>query len=193
MKLLVSLREEDNKDSLERGYVNFFVKHGFDVLLVPNNIKNLKSLLPMADGIVLTGGGAVGEPSIRDDVERIMLDFSKENNIPVFGICRGLQFINSYFGGDLQHIENHVKKNHTVVIGSLFETMNVMVNSYHDYGIKHLGKGLCVFAVSEDGIIEGIYNDDIIAVQWHPDRDNDISFYIDEKIIEMFKSRKRSN
>ena len=191
MKLLISEREEESSDSLEREYLSFFMKHGFDVIPVPNNTKNLESLLPMADRIVLTGGGNVGEQKIRDEVEKKMLDFSQENNIPILGICRGFQFINSYFGGELQHIEKHVGITHVIAINDLFENMNIVVNSYHDYGIKHLGKGLNVFATSIDGIIEGIYNDNIIAVQWHPERDNDISFYLDDQIIELFKSRGR--
>ena len=107
----------------------------------------------------------------------------------VFGICRGFQGINIAFGGSLyQDLSTertgslcHLRTDspyqavHTVSLqeGShlhkMFGTTKIGVNSLHHQGIKNLGKGLVASAFSEDGIIEGIEAERILAVQWHPE------------------------
>ena len=110
---------------------------------------------------------------------------------PILGICRGLQIINVVCGGSLYqdidtyyrnldniHNINNIdnKLSHMIKIdesSSLYEITRqkeLMVNSYHHQAIKTLGQGLFSVAVSDDGIIEAIEGDNIIAVQWHPER-----------------------
>ena len=151
------------------------------------------------DGLILCGGvdlnptlykeeinGAVDINNERDAHEMMLLDAFVKAGKPVFGICRGCQLINVYFGGTLhQHLDNTVlhrsgkelDREHEAeaVAGSLMEKLcgkRCVVNSVHHQAVKKLGDGLVVTQKSDDGIIEA-YNHSrlpIIAVQWHPER-----------------------
>ncbi len=107
----------------------------------------------------------------------------------IFGICRGFQGINIAFGGSLYQdikVERpqslvHLRTDspyepvHKVTLQKdsrlyqAFGTEEIAVNSLHHQGIKTLGQGLRATAVSEDGIVEGIEAERILAVQWHPE------------------------
>jgi len=132
-------------------------------------------------GVILTGGGDLYEISnkkedlIRDDFEKSIIDFCITKNIPIFGVCRGMQIINKYFGGSLKKIENHAGCRHFLDNGS-------SVNSYHNFGINKLGKGLEVVDRCDE-VIESFKHLQykIFAQMSHPERenpfsDNDIKF-----------------
>ena len=104
-------------------------------------------------------------------------------DLPVLGICRGLQLINVHRGGTLeQHVEVHSRYDiaastaaHPVSIvdGSMLAGLygsSIDVNSLHHQTVKELGDGLAVTAVADDGVVEGReLGDSIVAVQWHPE------------------------
>ena len=131
--------------------------------------------------------------SVRESVDRLLLDDAFENRKPVLGICYGLQSLNVYRSGSLvQHIEspiNHgagraVPNAHAVKIdpGShLAEIVGVRnsepiaVNSSHHQSANVAGEGLRVVAQSPtDGVIEALEGNApdhfVLAVQWHPER-----------------------
>jgi len=143
---------------------------------------------------------------IRDDMEKTIFNYAIHENKPILGICRGIQLINVLCGGSLyQDLPtqyksniNHVQKppynipQHSVSIiedTPLFKTIQkskLNVNSYHHQAVKTLGDGLKVSAISEDGLVEGIYMKDkkyIQAIQWHPEFSLE-----DESSIKIFKS-----
>ena len=116
--------------------------------------------------------------------------FMKANK-PILGICRGLQIINVACGGSLyqdidtyycdlngKHQSNDIggKLSHKIDIDEsslLFKITGhkeMMVNSYHHQAIKTLGQGLLSVAKADDGIIEAIEGNNVLAVQWHPER-----------------------
>lgn len=126
-----------------------------------------------------------------DHLDLTLIQASRTNKIEVFGICRGMQIINVAFGGDLiQDIPLHLgtmidhnysanhrskKKGHLITIRphsrlSKLLPPEIEVNSYHHQGIKTLSKGLNISAESQDGIIEAIEGEKLLAVQWHPER-----------------------
>ena len=105
----------------------------------------------------------------------------------MFGICRGCQLINVYFGGSMiQHlpeadahkaIAKEVDNQHFVkaVPNSEIEKIygaHFKVNSSHHQGCKEIGKGLKVTLWSEDGIVEALEHENlpVAGVQWHPER-----------------------
>jgi putative glutamine amidotransferase len=131
------------------------------------------------NGVILTGGGNLYEISrkpedkIRDDFEISLVKFCIGKNIPVFGVCRGMQLINHYFGGTFKKVENHVGCTHIL-------SDNREVNSYHNFAIDKLGKGLEIIDTNrEDGIIESIHHTShkIFAQMSHPERCDSFSAY----------------
>lgn len=150
------------------------------------------------DGLLLCGGmdihpsrygeevnGSVNMEEARDVAEFALADAFIKAGKPVFGICRGFQLLNVYFGGSLiQHIDtadHHRNPDkeavHLVTAEEGFYTENYgkefTVNSYHHQAVKKLGDGLKVTLTSkEDGIIEGFDHESlpIFGVQFHPER-----------------------
>ncbi|NOT76228.1 MAG: gamma-glutamyl-gamma-aminobutyrate hydrolase family protein [Cyclobacteriaceae bacterium] len=129
----------------------------------------------------------------RDEFELQLLNYSQRNELPLLGICRGLQLTNVFMGGTLiPHIPSFGKPDHTkyeegkdryhkveVVKNSFLETISGEkgeVNSAHHQSVDKVGKGLMINAFSEDGIVEGMERDYknsnsfLLLVQWHPER-----------------------
>jgi len=199
MKLLITQREEKNEhgdriDSLEANYIEFFLKEKFEIIPVPNNLEAAKRLLWEApDLIVLSGGGSITEQTNRNEVETKLIEYCLKHNVPLLGICRGMQFINKYFGGKI--VKNNIHPNereHDLVLTNqnLIECLKRKrgpVNSYHNFTVseKDLAKELEVFGVSNYGLIEGFFhkNKKIVGVQWHPERTNGLSQWIDKFIL----------
>ena len=130
----------------------------------------------------------------RDILEEKIYGIAKAEDKPVLGICRGIQLINVLQGGTLyqdlprqfsgtKEIEHHMtapydRTVHEVSITegtplyTLLEKKTLPVNSYHHQGVHTVGEGLEVMAVSEDGLVEGVYVPDkkfIWGIQWHPE------------------------
>lgn len=143
----------------------------------------------------------------RDAMERILLEKILMSGKPLLGICRGIQLLNAALGGTLyqdlpaQHpgeINHHMtppydRAVHKVTLkpsAPLYEilgTGEIAVNSYHHQAVKELAKALEVSAVSEDGLVEGVYMPDkkfVMAVQWHPE----FSYLKDENARKIFEA-----
>lgn len=161
-------------------------------------------LLARFDMLVLTGGGDP-HPSLfhsedmgsrNPELERPLWDMellraAGELNMPVLGICLGMQLmgiahgagliqdINSSLKGALFHdgtVENPVHHTVTVSSGSLLSGVlksGDMVSSYHHQALENEPEGFSVTARSEDGLIEAIegHGGRNLGVQWHPERD----------------------
>lgn len=130
----------------------------------------------------------------RDILEKEIYKIASQEDKPVLGICRGIQLLNVLHGGTLyqdlpqqfvgtKEIDHHMtapydRTVHEVNITEgtplyqLLQQKTLSVNSYHHQGIRTLGVGLEVMAVSEDGLTEGICVPDkkfIWGIQWHPE------------------------
>lgn len=182
------------------GGIPFLIPITLDEYLIEDYIECL-------DGIILTGGDNInpsryGEEAIvdlgdiyddRDEFEIKLFLKATVKNIPVLGICRGLQIINVALGGKLYqdietqipNVNNHMQEmhlqgtlSHNIDIdrkSKLYRILkkgNLNVNSLHRQGIKTLGVGLSISAVSDDGIIEAVElrgRRFVLGVQWHPE------------------------
>lgn len=177
----------ERRDCLDQKWSNFLIKCGLVPLICPNNIYVTKHLLKeiKISGIILSGGGDLvkygGKAPERDIQESFLLDYSITHNIPLLGVCRGMQMIMDYFGVELHEIENHVNVSHLL---SHADT-NIIVNSFHKLGITDLKNvKIHVNCRSEDGVIEKIKHLEypIHGIMWHPERNDtfttyDISFF----------------
>ena len=195
-------------------YINKTFQDIFDklnIILLPiNSLVGIDIIVNMCDGLIITGGEDInplfyGE-SIEDNVildeYADILDFNllkkfSENNKPILGICRGMQVINVFFGGSLyQDMEGHKlmsDERHLINIESdtflyeVYKNDKLLVNSNHHQSIKNVANNFVVSAVSEDGVIEAIEKDNIIGIEWHPEK---LDMKIFEKFIEFLKENK---
>lgn len=192
-KVLISQRLETNKygqfvDSLEHPYIKYFSDRGYYVAPIPNtSSESLKRRVKDASLIVLSGGGDANLNDKRGIIEKYLLKEGLKKQIPILGICRGLQFINLYFGGSIRKVDGHIG-NHEIMITELFdsEENEGIVNSYHEHGVssEDLAYNLRFFALTDDGVIEGVHHkhEKIIGVQWHPERKSADGKYYSEWI-----------
>jgi putative glutamine amidotransferase len=164
----------------------------------------MRIALSKVDGLIVPGGpgitdGLIG--SLPDDlpptpVERTQSDLyafesAQQNNLPILGICYGMQFINARLGGtiygDVQkeigvgphhpRRSDHESLQHGVTIESGSPLRDLIrrpgpVNSYHVQAVCEVGAGLRVSIRSDDGLVEGLETEDsrIVGVQFHPER-----------------------
>ena len=144
------------------------------------------------DALILSGGNdlqinqntqeKIQQYSVdRDQFEISLLKRAIKHGKPVFGVCRGLQLINVFYGGELARAEGHVACHHSLVRSSLHEKISIpnIVNSFHNYIIPKtaLAKDLEPLAWDQDGNVEAAYNqiDRVLGVMWHPEREQRVS------------------
>jgi putative glutamine amidotransferase len=167
------------------------------------------------DGLLLTGGGDV-DPDFydcahlwgqakdinikRDEFEFEIIKRSLGADLPILGVCRGMQVMNVALGGSLYvDLKSNGFNDHSIsingglkhavtiepnsLLSGLAGALNQEVNSYHHQAVDKLGKGLTPTAESPDGVIEAAEWSSkegmsfLLLVQWHPERtigDNDL-------------------
>ena len=179
-------KHKELRDCLDIKLANLFSYLGYIPVPLPNKLKNInkffKELMPK--GIILSGGGNPLLKDLRYKNEKVLIDLSIKNKVPLLGICRGAQRINIHFNGKLKKIKNQTKKKHLIYENQ--KQKGIKVNSYHDFGFseKMLGKNLKSLAQSQDRIIEYFKhtNYKIIGIMWHPEREKILKKF-DKKII----------
>ncbi|NTV29741.1 MAG: C26 family cysteine hydrolase domain-containing family [Candidatus Omnitrophica bacterium] len=179
------------RDALSADWPGLFETGDFVPLLLPNQWEVAVRYFEQGriDAVVLTGGNSLG-PVLggvdasagtrrRDIFEKQLLEYTTARRIPVIGVCRGMQVINAFYGGTLSRVAAnvHVAKTHEVALVEAFQNVFpgfTKVNSYHEFGITpgSLGRGLVPFAMSTDGIVEGLVSTEapVMATMDHPER-----------------------
>jgi len=216
---------DDEKESywMLPGYMKALEKYGALPIMLPltDDKSELEEALSLCNGLLLTGGHDVGPDvygeearnecgipcKLRDNMESILLDMALENDIPVFGICRGIQFMNAYLGGDLYQdlpteynckVEHHMTKPYDVAIheveilentklAAILGVGKIGVNSYHHQAVKNVSDKVIVSALSEDGLVEAIEvkgQTFAIGVQWHPE----FSYEVNEDSVKLIQA-----
>ena len=194
--------------TLAQAYYMSVVEAGGTPVVIPSydDDKALVSLLDTLDGIVLSGGADIdpdylGEEPLdcisinprRDRQELTLVRLAVERQIPVLGICRGIQVLTAALGGKLyqdikiQHDRPSIEHSQTIARGlpshevklekdsllyGFFGKETLAVNSFHHQAVKEVPAGFRVTASAPDGIIEGMESTafrPIMGVQWHPE------------------------
>ena len=188
-------------------YLSVLEAGGTPVIIPPyDDEKALVSILDTLDGVVLSGGADIdpdylGEEPLecvqvnprRDNQEIMLVRLAVDRQIPILGICRGIQVLTAALGGKLyqdiktQHGQKCIEHSQTIARGlpshqvrlgrdsllySLFGKETLAVNSFHHQAVKDVPPGFIVTAVAPDGIIEGMESTafrSILGVQWHPE------------------------
>lgn len=176
----------EKRDVISHDWINLFNEINFTPILIPNSLNDITIFLEESklDGIILSGGDNIGDFPERDITENKIIEFSIQNNLPLFGVCRGMQVINNFFNGTIQKnaTSKHVGKNHYVsFLKNNFcnlNTDNIEVNSFHNNLINEydLGDDLDSLAIASlDDSIESFCHKKypIFAVMWHPERTPD--------------------
>lgn len=208
---ILSLYDSTNKSLwMFPGYTEGITAAGGIPVILPmiSDLKEIEELAYRLDGFLFSGGQDVdpaiyGQPLYtfcneiyppRDAMETLLLNAAITLDKPIFGVCRGLQFINAVLGGSLyqdipeqmnrkssilhEQLSNYENPIHDVVIESHSQLNDIMgikkvpVNSMHHQGIDDLSPRLQAAARSEDGLIEAIEIPELtfgLAVQWHPE------------------------
>jgi putative glutamine amidotransferase len=180
-------------------------------VVIPLNLPEpiLAAIFERLDGLCLPGGvdvdpaeygeadhpdlGSVDRP--RDRTELILARWALEADLPVLGICRGIQVLNVAAGGSLyQHLPAQLPETrrhnfrlqdsawetptHEVVVeprcrlAAILNEPQIETNSFHHQAVKDVAPGFRPTAWATDGVIEAIEHDGkpfAVAVQWHPE------------------------
>jgi len=169
----------EQRDSISHDWIIQLDDWGMIPLLIPNSLSEPSSYLDRLapDLLILTGGDDLGKTPERDRNEANLLQHAIKTDLPVLGICRGLQLINLYFSGHSSSVANHVATRHAIDIHEPLSTLygnTVHVNSYHSSSIPKdgLGDGLIAAGFDKDGMIEAALHEDkpIAGIMWHPER-----------------------
>lgn len=176
---------------------------GLAAMVPPDAPERAAETVARLDGLVIAGGpdvdparyGAERSPRTgppapeRDAWELALIDAALAAGVPLLGICRGMQLLNTALGGTLvQHLDGHAEVvgvfgRHPVkpVPGTLYAGIapeETTVPTYHHQAIEHLGRGLFASAYATDGTIEAVELPEaegwVLGVQWHPEMGEDL-------------------
>ena len=162
-----------------------------------------EQVLDRIDALLLTGGGDIdpelyggdaGDAELvdrnRDDFELALIRGAIQRDMPILGICRGIQILNVAQGGTLKNLRGDPKLSQTHGIGlnsmdahsatiapnsklaRILGTRSLRVNSFHGQAVDQVAKGVVIAATSDDGLIEAIELPNqtfVVCTQWHPE------------------------
>ena len=194
MRVVEASGYTEPRDALAQNWYPFMAKvlPEADWLPIPNLKDEVLSYIKkwQLNGFILTGGNDLFEAPARDQTELAIIKYAEENNLPLLGVCRGLQIICHYYGQEIipcPERHEHVATTHQVKLTKPYEEDRcIEVNSYHQLCIGFSGdlkEPLKPLALSHDGVLEAVTNcSNILGIMWHPERESPSSSF-DKKII----------
>ena len=198
-------------------YVRAVERAGARPLLVPPSEEGIEETLDAVNALVFSGGSDLdpetygdephpetfGVHPERDRAELALLTRALERDMPVLGICRGIQVLNVARGGDLhqhlpelvghdrhkhnppgQYVDHDVTIEPGTKLASLFGS-HTGVKSHHHQGLRQVGEGLVEAAHADDGTIEAIEDPSrrfALGVLWHPEAGENMKLF--EALVE---------
>ncbi len=176
---------KEKRDALDQRLITFLFLAGYIPVPVPNGIYTatldkycveeplvtwLGALKPQA--IVLSGGNDVGQCRERDSTESLLLEYASQYQMPLLGICRGMQMMAFWAGVSLYPVHGHVQTRHR-----LTGEITGEANSYHGFSLATCPAHYEVLSRSEDGEIEAIRHKSLPweGWMWHPEREENFT------------------
>ena len=195
--------------TLSEGYITGIIAAGGLPLMIPLTFDrvNVERILDLCDGFLIPGGsditpslyGREEEPRLcrtspmRDAMEFMLIPEILKRNIPILGVCRGMQALGvsmgctlnqhipiKYSHSDIKHVQSTLfaPPSHAVEIDassqlySLLKQKEIHVNTIHHQSLEAVAPGVRVSAYASDGVIEAIELPGYrfaLGVQWHPE------------------------
>ncbi|MFN7662369.1 MAG: gamma-glutamyl-gamma-aminobutyrate hydrolase family protein [Alphaproteobacteria bacterium] len=193
--------------ALSEKYFAAICKNGGTPIALPSTNMDVEAVLNLVDGIFLSGGNdydprlfgqeAPAELNLkimhqRSQFDLLLAEKALDRDMPVLGICAGMQAINCLKGGNLfldiptyrpnslnhsqrpedMHLPSHDLSitPHTKLWEIIGKQETIQVNSRHHQALDRIGDGLVVSATAPDGIVEAIElptHKFCIGVEWH--------------------------
>jgi len=176
----------ERRDCLDQRWSDLALHLNYLPVALPNiSTDKVESLIDALglDAIIFSGGNTIAslDPLAsdaspeRDEFEYELLRLAMIKNIPVIGVCRGMQMINLAFGGHLTLMSGHVATQHAIYSKTPTYQIPETVNSYHNWGISNVGLAneLEMMAIDAKGHIEAYKhpNAKVLGLMWHPERE----------------------
>lgn len=201
---------------LYRGYLDCVVQAGGNpVMLPPVGAWNAESIA-FLDALVIAGGADIdprtygaepdertGDPNpARDEAEFALVEAALKLDLPLLGVCRGMQVLNVALGGTLhQHVEGHnpaptvfEHTEITVADGTALHRVlggRTTVQCHHHQSLDRIADGLRVTARAPDGTVEAVELEGarfVVGVQSHPEQDiEDLRLF--EALVDVARSK----
>ncbi|MGI4775504.1 MAG: gamma-glutamyl-gamma-aminobutyrate hydrolase family protein [Janthinobacterium lividum] len=208
--------------AVRQNYADCIIKAGGLAIMIPYDPNSIDEIADLIDGLLIPGGDGDVNPKfyghqiisdrvkVNDQRASFELELAKnvmERNMPLLGICNGMQVLNVACGGTLiqnipdyiessinheqsapKHIPSHsidIKPN--TILASMTDYNEHLVNSTHHQAIGEVSEHLIVSATAPDGIIEALESPNhefVLGVEWHPEYLNsDLDFELFKRLV----------
>ncbi|AVK64153.1 gamma-glutamyl-gamma-aminobutyrate hydrolase [Lactobacillus sp. CBA3606] len=198
------------RDYVNRDYLKSVTDNGGIPLVLPvtTDVATMQRYVQLIDGLLLCGGQDIdpltyGEEPLaelgaidpqRDQYERALVAIVHAAHKPILGICRGLQLLNTLYGGTLyqditdmpagegtlKHMQaqlpaygmHHIQVEATSQLATYLGQTSLTVNSFHHQTLHRIAPGFQVVATAPDHVVEAIEataGGMQLGVQWHPE------------------------